>query len=372
VTDLTTRLGDHVDILSGFAFKSAQFNTEGDGLPLIRIRDVVTGSSSTYFSGDYPEQYLINDGDLLIGMDGDFNRETWNGGTALLNQRVCRILSNGESLDQRYLYHFLPSELLKIHASTPAVTVKHLAVKVIEAIQIPFPPLEEQKRIAAILDKADAIRRKRQHAIELADQFLGSVFLDMFGDPVTNPKGFPKLTIGEVATNCDSKRVPIKQEDRDMRPGSYPYYGSVGIIDDIDDYLYEGEHLLISEDGKHLVNRNRPIACMADGKFWVNNHAHVLKFNGVIDLQYLAAAIEMMPIRPFVTGIDQFKLNRTSMDRIPIVVPPVSLQKKYREIVAKVGCLKARMDDGADHCKSNKGSLTKLAFNGELKSTAVA
>ncbi len=110
----------------------------------------------------------------------------------------------GIQLDQQYLYHFLPDALLRIHAETPAVTVKHLSVKKIREIEIPLPPLTEQKRIAAILDKADALRRKRQQAIDLADQFLRSVFLDMFGDPVTNPKGFPVRTLKEFY--CDQKQ----------------------------------------------------------------------------------------------------------------------------------------------------------------------
>lgn len=180
------KLDNHVDILSGFAFKSENFNDRGEGLPLVRIRDVVPGVSETYYSGEYSREFLLSDGDLLIGMDGDFNRARWKGGQALLNQRVCKVTARADSLDQGYLYHFLQKALEKIHAETPAVTVKHLSAKVIRAIEIPLPPLPEQKRIAAILDKADAIRRKRQQAIQLADDFLRAVFLDMFGELVTS------------------------------------------------------------------------------------------------------------------------------------------------------------------------------------------
>ncbi|MDM7861919.1 restriction endonuclease subunit S [Alteromonas sp. ASW11-36] len=194
-------LNEHVDILSGFAFKSDLFNTSGDGLPLVRIRDVVAGESETYYSGEYSEDYVLENGDMLIGMDGDFNRARWKGGRALLNQRVCKVTAKADTLDQSYLYHFLPKALAKIHAETPAVTVKHLSVKGIRNIEIPLPPLDEQKRIAAILDKADAIRRKRQQAIQLADDFLRAVFLDMFGDPVTNPKGWETKTVEQLISD---------------------------------------------------------------------------------------------------------------------------------------------------------------------------
>ena len=170
------KIGEHLSILSGFAFKSSLFGDSG--MPLIRIRDVLSGSSETYYSGEYASQYIVKKGDLLVGMDGDFNRGLWNSEDALLNQRVCKLTADNKGLDQRFLYHLLPNELLKIHRNTPAVTVKHLSVKKINDIEIPLPPLEEQKRIAAILDKADAIRRKRQQAIQLADDFLSSYYFD--------------------------------------------------------------------------------------------------------------------------------------------------------------------------------------------------
>ncbi|WP_376751755.1 restriction endonuclease subunit S [Stutzerimonas nitrititolerans] len=211
-----------MDILSGFAFKSENFNDRGEGLPLVRIRDVVPGVSDTYYSGEYSSEFLLSDGDLLIGMDGDFNRARWSGGRALLNQRVCKITAKCESLDQGYLYHFLPKALDKIHAETPAVTVKHLSVKGIRAIEIPLPPLPEQKRIAAILDKADTIRRKRQQAIQLADDFLRAVFLDMFGDPVTNPKGWQTFTLAEVVRKDSIITYGIVQAGEHV-DGGVPY-----------------------------------------------------------------------------------------------------------------------------------------------------
>ncbi|UWM64708.1 restriction endonuclease subunit S [Enterobacter sp. CP102] len=191
-------LGKHIDILSGCAFPSSGFNQQ-NGVPLIRIRDILSGRTETYYEGSYDLKYLIKKGDLLVGMDGDFNREYWKGTDALLNQRVCKITSNPETLDKNFLYHFLQKELDKIHATTDVVTVKHLSVKKIQDIKIRLPSLKEQKRIAAILDKADGIRQKREQAIKLADDFLRSTYFDMFGDPIGNPKKFKKSPITELA-----------------------------------------------------------------------------------------------------------------------------------------------------------------------------
>jgi type I restriction enzyme S subunit len=196
------RLGDHVRFLSGFAFKAKDFNNEGRGLPVVRIRDVVRGYSETFFPGKYKEQYLVRQGDYLIGMDGEFNLARWQSGTALLNQRVCKIDSISKEIVIEFLARYLSLALKKIEDSTSYVTVKHLSVKKLNEIGIPLPPLPEQKRIAAILDAADALRAKRRESIAQLDALVQSTFLQMFGDPVTNPKGW------EVKTSGDLFQVP--------------------------------------------------------------------------------------------------------------------------------------------------------------------
>jgi type I restriction enzyme S subunit len=179
------RLGDHVDILSGFAFDSEFFGDSGE-IPVARIRDVVRGHSETFYRGDYDAKYIIDDGDLLIGMDGEFNRAYWCGGKALLNQRVCRVRASNGQLDERYLFYFLPDALKAIEDLTPFVTVKHLSVKQIREIQIPLPPLTEQRRIAGILDKAEALRAKRRAALAKIDILPQAIFLELFGDNATD------------------------------------------------------------------------------------------------------------------------------------------------------------------------------------------
>ena len=170
----------------GYAFDSKRFGDEGD-LPLVRIRDVVRGKSNTYYTGEFDARHIVNNGDLLVGMDGEFNRERWAGGKALLNQRVCRIKAVDPSLDESYLYWFLPEALKEIERQTPFVTVKHLSAKEIKAIALPLPPIEEQRRIASILDAADALRTKRRQALAKLDTLTQAIFVDMFGWMASDP-----------------------------------------------------------------------------------------------------------------------------------------------------------------------------------------
>src|SRR5690625_3218826 len=130
-------LGEVVTVESGSAFKSKLFNEERAGIPLIRIRDVTRGYSETYYSGEYDDKYIVNNGDLLITMDGEFNIREWHGGKALLNQRVCIIKSKMPELKEKFLLYVMPTLLMQIEDKTPFVTVKHLSVKKINEANIP-------------------------------------------------------------------------------------------------------------------------------------------------------------------------------------------------------------------------------------------
>lgn len=121
-----TPLGQIATIINGFAFKSAQFEA-GKGKPLVRIRDLLRNDTSVGFEGEFDERYLVQPGELLIGMDGDFNCARWRGPEALLNQRVCKVVPDSSRLDLDFLTHVLPGYLTEIHDATSSTTVTHLS-----------------------------------------------------------------------------------------------------------------------------------------------------------------------------------------------------------------------------------------------------
>lgn len=240
-----------------------------------------------------------------------------------------------EKIDSTYLFYMIWSNKFRSMGEASmsgAAGQKRVSADFLKGFEVPLPPLTKQKSIAAILDKADAIRRKRQQAIQLADEFLRAVFLGMFGDPVTNPKGWEVRPLGDIVDNKDGKRVPIKSSDRSNMSGDYPYYGASGIIDHVNDYIFEGRNLLIGEDGANLLARSTPVAFIADGSYWVNNHAHVLGEKD-LTLEYLAYSINMRSLEPYVSGSAQPKLNQASMNLIPIAVPPKKLEVKFLRII---------------------------------------
>ena len=194
------KLTELCDILYGFAFDSAGFTEDSTYPPLVRIRDVKRGYSETNYSGDYQEQYVIHAGDLLIGMDGEFNIARWKSRDALLNQRVCKI-SAKEGTEEEYLRFALSRALREIENRTAFVTVKHLSAKELNKLELQVPSLSEQNRIAITLRRIEQLIDLRNEELKKLDELIRARFIEMFGDPETNPKSWEQVTLNDVCSS---------------------------------------------------------------------------------------------------------------------------------------------------------------------------
>ena len=159
------------------------------------------------------------------------------------------------------------------------------------------------------------------------------------------PYAIPEIWVwapfGHITISLDGERIPISKEERSSRPKLYDYYGASGVIDKIDNYLFDKPLLLIGEDGANLINRSTPIAFIARGKYWVNNHAHVLDGFSEDFLRYIELFVNAIDLKPYVTGTAQPKMNQAKMNSIPVALPPLAEQHR---IVAKVDELMALCD----------------------------
>lgn len=137
--------------------------------------------------------------------------------------------------------------------------------------------------------------------------------------------------LGHVTISHDSRRRPVKSTERN--PGPYPYYGASGIVDFVDSFIFDGLHLLVAEDGENLRSRNTPVAFLANGQFWVNNHAHVLQANSLSDTRYLAYAVEQADLSGYLTGSTQPKLTKAALDSVVLDLPPVAEQQAIADVL---------------------------------------
>ncbi len=227
-------LGEIATFTNGYSFGPDHWGISGK--PIIRIQNL-TGSSKEFNKTNFDpgERYHVARGDLLVSWSASLDVFVWEGEDSLVNQHIFKVAPKKELITKDYMFYALKNVMSRLKQVAHGSTMKHVNRGTFLETTIPLPPLEEQKRIAAILDKADAIRKKRQRAIELADQFLRSVFLDMFGDPFMNPKGWQRAKFEElidsvtygltVRPNYVDEGLPLISA-REIRTGQIDFSGA--------------------------------------------------------------------------------------------------------------------------------------------------
>lgn len=270
------------------------------------------------------------------------------------------IKSDETLLDLKYVYHFLLQHQQKIYGMKKGSGVPHVYPKDLSTLVIPIPPLDVQLEIVRILDAftsltaeltAELTSRQKQYQY-FRDKLLNFDDISDRGGYETNPitkalwhnKKVVFKALGNISENLDFMRKPITSGLREK--GNIPYYGASGIVDYVKDYIFEGDYLLVSEDGANLLARNTPIAFSISGKNWVNNHAHVLKFNTYTERRFVEFYLNNIDLTPYISGASQPKLNKNNLSNIKIPAPPFEEQQRIVTILDKFETLTNSIVDG--------------------------
>ena len=322
------KLTDLCTIQYGYAFDSESFTADNGFPPLVRIRDVKRGFSETFYSGDYLPEYVIHYGDLLIGMDGEFNIARWRSGDALLNQRVCKI-SATRGTDEEYLRFALQKALKEIEDRTAFVTVKHLSAKELNKLELDIPDMGEQARIAQILCKLERVISMREAELSALDDLIKARFVEMFGDPTQNEKGFETKQGSDVFKLSNGKFVP---ESKRLDSG-IPVYGGNGISWYTDDVLFKKDTIVVGRVGFQSGNVH-----LAKGPLWISDNAMYISdiYDDGFDLKFLHAVMEHIDFTRFQDAGDLKKITQKPFMQMQFIRPPISLQRDYIAFVAQI------------------------------------
>ena len=290
-----------------------------------------------------------------------------------------------------YLYYLLHSfDIKKGFYGMGSGVRQGLNYDEVKMLKLPLPPLNEESAIAAYLDtqcaKIDEIIAQAKASIEDYKQWKASIIYEAVTkglDPNVEMKdsGIPWIgkipvhwaisRIKNIATNLDYLREPISAENRENKLGLYDYYGASGVIDKIDDYNVDDTVLLIGEDGANLRMRNLPLVYRASGKFWVNNHAHILKVKPGCSYGYVAYLLEAGDYNVYITGSAQPKLSQFNLMRFPIVIPDfkeqVQIEKYLDKWCLQIDTLIAEKEDFLIDLESYKKSLIYEVVTGKRR-----
>jgi len=281
---------------------------------------------------------------------------------------IIRISENiGVSIDFLAKYFTSNYVLKEIQKLSGGVAQQNLSLGQLNNLLIPYPPLPEQQRIVAILDKAFAAISKAKANAEQNLKNAKALF-ESYLEGVFEGNLWEFKTLNQISENLDSKRIPITKNVRNE--GSIPYYGASGIVDYVADYIFNEDLLCVSEDGANLLARTYPIAFSISGKTWVNNHAHILRFKDFTTQKYIEAYLNSIKLDDFVSGMAQPKLNQAMLNKIPIPFPSLSEQQTIVQQLSAMRSetkrLEAIYQKKLDNLEELKKSLLQKAFSGEL------
>lgn len=271
------------------------------------------------------------------------------------------MLPDPKRLDRDYLAHYLRSKLFVSWVSnqTAGAKMPRVAMGAFWEHEIPLPPLPEQKRIAAILDKADSLRRKNQQAIQLADKFLRAVFLDMFGDPVTNPKEWEKKTLGELIKVSSGDGLTSSEMDKS---GQYPVYGGNGVNGYHDKYMFEEPQLVIGRVGVYCGSIH-----ITNPKSWVTDNAlYIKEYKREMDIDFMAESLRQANLNQYAGKAAQPLVSGSRIYPIEIMLPPIESQKSFSRVKNGLNSLLNKSHQSRNIGDDFFNALSQKAFAGEL------
>ena len=274
-----------------------------------------------------------------------------------------------------FYYYFKTYDLIrKFHANSQGLVSDTLNLKFdkFASIRINYPiKREEQQKIADCLSSIDELIDAESRKLKALEKHKKGLMQKLFpAEGKTLPEWrFPEFRgkrewrikpLGKICTNYDSRRIPITEKDR-VR-GEIPYIGASGVIDYINDFIFDEDLLCVSEDGANLVARTYPVAFSISGKTWVNNHAHVLKFSHKYTQNIVESYLNMINLQDFLTGMAQPKLNRAKLDIIPIPLPEDEEQQKIADCLVEIDTMITEQSNKVEQLKAHKKGLMQGLF----------
>lgn len=382
MTDMI-KLGDAATYINGYAFKPEDRGEEG--LPIIRIQDL-TGNAYDlgFYDGRYPEKIEINDGDILISWSASLGVYVWNRGKALLNQHIFKVVFDKAEIDKNYFVYAVRQKLDELGRKTHGATMKHMVKKDFDATEIPYPSLREQAEIATNLDKISRITEVRKRELQLLDDLVRARFVELFGDPVSNEKGFVKAPMGDYMTLLTdfSSNGSYKTLDSGVTMYDEQNYAWMVRTTDLESgdmtaikYIDESAYELLAKSkifgGEIIMNK-----IGSAGKIYLmpeidmpaslGRNAFMFRFDERINVKFLyyllTSEYGQREIQQYVRGAVTKTITKNDARAVMIIAPPIELQNQFETFVTQVDKSKVAVQKALEETQLLFDSLMQQYF----------
>ena len=314
---------------------------------------------------------LLSAGSICVSCIGsDLGKVVITTKPTVTNQQINSILVDTEQFDTDFCYYLMVQlgKLLNYHSKT-STAVPIINKTNFSSYGVHIPDLETQQKIAKVLsaidDKIELNNSINNNLEQQAQAIFKQIFSDISEDDL--PSNWHKGTIGEIIELHDSKRVPLSGQQREkMKQKIYPYYGATSLMDYVDDYIFDGIYLLLGEDGTVIDTKGFPILQYVWGKFWVNNHAHILTGKNGFNVESLYLLFRQLSIKSIITGAVQAKISQTNLKSLEVIIPPIevieNLNDKIKPLFSQI---RSNLDENKVLTQLRDTLLPKL-MNGEI------
>lgn len=325
---------------NGLAFKKIDFSETGE--PVIKIAELNNGITGTTAFTD--KQYLpevhLTKGDLVFSWSGNpqtsIDTYWYDLPDGWLNQHIFKVTPDELEVDKYFFFYvmkYLKPTFTAIATNKQTTGLGHVTIADLKRLNVIVPEREVQKKIAGVLkaidDKVYVNNEINKNLEQQARTLYKDRFIDISQFDGVLPDDWRLGTVSEIIELHDSKRIPLSNRERADLAKIYPYYGATSVMDYVDRYLFDGIYLLIGEDGTVVNSKGFPILQYVEGKFWVNNHAHIITGKNGFSVELLYLLFSLTSVQSIVTGAVQPKINQANLNKIPVIIPSESELKEF-------------------------------------------
>lgn len=371
-------LGATAEFINGAAFKPTDWTSEG--LPIIRIQNL-TGTSEkfNYTTRQVKASLIVEPGDLLVSWSATLDVYRWTGTRGLLNQHIFKVLPK-PGIDPDYLFYALKTALSELSGKTHGSTMKHVVRGDFESTQVAVPPLPEQRRIVDLLSRAEGIVRLRREAEKKAAELIPALFNDMFGDPATNPKGWPVSTLGDAIESADYGSSTKASDDGSgvplIRMGNVSYEGTLNLsalkfvnlsAKEVEKYrLQQGDILFNRTNSKDLVGKtglwNDNCEAIA-ASYFIRLRVHPEKLHSCYLWVFMNSKHMKRILFDTARGaIGQANINSKELKAFKIALPPLDLQVSFAAKMEQIMSIQAQQSTATAKAQATFDALLADAF----------